>query len=138
MSSIRWSNRICKSKVHWEFSSPTQSAIIIYINLSEDLSSEDLVMQLPEDLDLESEDLDLKPVEDLDLKPAEDLDSELKDLDLKLIKDSDTEPVEDQSYQPQFLSTNRTDRSQNLSENTELVKLFQLFFSVKEMKNIVK
>ena len=87
-------------------------------------------MQSPEDLDSE--------LKDLDLKPAKDLDSEPEDLDLKSAEDSDTEPVEDQSYQSQFLSTNRTDRSQNLSENTESVKLFQLFFSVKEMKNIIK
>ena len=126
MPPIRRSNRVRKPKVHWENPPPTRRqpppAIIIYTDPSEDLSPEDLVMQPPEDLDSEPEDLDSEP-EDLDLKPAE---------------DPDTEPVEDQSYQPQFLPTNRTGRSQNLSENTELVKLFQLFFSVKEMKNIVK
>src|SRR6266487_3287916 len=100
MPPIRRSNRVRKPKVHWEPSPPTRrrqsSAITIYTDPSEDLSPEDLVMQ-----------------------PAEDLDSEPEDLDLKPAEDPDTEPVEDQSYQPQFLPTNRTGRSQNLSENTE-------------------
>src|SRR5439155_6486559 len=41
-------------------------------------------------------------------------------------------------YQSQFLSKDRTDKSQNLSEDSDLLKLFQLFFSVKEIENIVK
>src|SRR5213078_35084 len=42
------------------------------------------------------------------------------------------------SYQPQFLSKNRAGKPQNLSEDSNSLKLFQLFFTVKEMKNIVK
>ena len=44
----------------------------------------------------------------------------------------------DSSYQPQFLSEDRAGKPQNLSEDSNSVKLFQLFFTVKEIKNIVK
>ena len=57
---------------------------------------------------------------------------------MQLLKDLVTQSVKNQSYQSQFLSKNRAGRPQNLSENIESVKLFQLFFTVKEMKNIVK
>ncbi len=76
--------------------------------------------------------------EDLVMQLSEDLDSQPADLVMKLVKDSDMKSLEDQSYQSQFLFKDRADRFQNLSENTKSVKLFQLFFSVKEMKNIVK
>src|SRR5436190_14733742 len=42
------------------------------------------------------------------------------------------------SYQLQFLSEDRAGKLQNLSEDSNSVKLFQLFFTVKEIKNIVK
>src|SRR5947207_15850495 len=42
------------------------------------------------------------------------------------------------SYQPQFLSKNKAGKSQNLSEDSTSVKLFKLFFTVEEIKNIVK
>ena len=42
------------------------------------------------------------------------------------------------SYQLQFLSKDRTDKSQNLSEDSTSVKLFQLFFIIEEIKNIIK
>ena len=45
---------------------------------------------------------------------------------------------DDQSYQPLFLSKDRAGKPQNLPENPDPVKLFQLFFPVKEIKNIVK
>ncbi len=141
MPPIRRSNRVPKPKVYWEPPPPTRRrqppVITIYTDPSEDLSPEDLAMQPPEDLDMQSpEDLDSQP-EDLDSQP-EDLDSEPEDPDLEPTEDPDTEPLEDQPYQPQFLPTNRAGRPQNLPENIEPVKLFQLFFTVKEIKNIVK
>ena len=42
------------------------------------------------------------------------------------------------SYQSQFLSEDRADKFQNLFEDSNSVKLFQLFFTVKEIKNIIK
>ena len=41
-------------------------------------------------------------------------------------------------YQPQFPPKNRAGRPQNLPEDPNPLKLFQLFFTVKEMENIVK
>src|SRR6266480_4168935 len=61
-----------------------------------------------------------------------------EDLDMQFLKDLDTQPAENQSYQSQFLSKNRADKFQNFSEDSNSLKLFQLFFTVKEMKNIVK
>ena len=46
--------------------------------------------------------------------------------------------VKNLSYQFQFLSKVRANRSQNMSENIISVKLFQLFFIIKEIENIVK
>ena len=89
---------------------------------------ENLDTQFPEDLDLQSEDLDSQ---------FEDLDLQLKDLDLQS-EDLDMKSAEDQSYQSQFLSKNRADKSQNFPEDSNSLKLFQLFFTIKEMKNIVK
>src|SRR5204862_4509537 len=82
----------------------------------------------PEDPDAEPGDPDSEP---------KDPDSESEDLDLESAEDSDTS-LEDHSYQSQFLSKDRAGRSQNLSESVKPVKLFQLFFTVKEIKNIVK
>jgi len=48
------------------------------------------------------------------------------------------QPLEDQPYQPQFLPKDRAGRPQNLPENIESVKLFQLFFTVKKIENIIK
>ncbi len=135
MPSIRQFNRVRKPKVHWELPPPTrrrwQPAFIIHADLSEDqLTSEDLDMQFPEDLGMESEDLGMKS-EDLDMKSedlgmkSEDLDMKFKDLDMKFEdldmqfsedldmkpEDLDTQSVEDQSYQSQFLSKNRADKS---------------------------
>ncbi len=121
-------------------------------------SSKDLDTQFPEDLDSQPEDLDSQPEEDLDMQFSDDLDSQPEDLDSQpkdldsqpedldlQLKDLDSQPkdldmksAEDQSYQSQFLSKNRADKSQNLSEDSNSLKLFQLFFTVKEMKNIVK
>src|SRR6266487_2883378 len=114
--------------------------------------SKDLDMQSSEDLDMQfSEDLDSEPAKDSDSE-SEDLDSESEDLDLKLknlvsqsedsdsqLKDLDSDTsLENHLYQSQFLSKDRADRSHNLSEDTKSVKLFQLFFIVKKIKNIVK
>src|SRR5205809_1137919 len=135
MPSIRRSNRARKPKVYWEPPPPTrrrrQPAFIIHADPSEDQPTpEDLGTQSPEDLGTQSpEDLDTQFPEDPDSQP-EDLDSQPEDLDM--------EPAEDQPYQPQFLPKNRAGKPQNLSEDSNPLKLFQLFFTVKEMKNIVK
>src|SRR5947207_7453117 len=151
MSSIRQFNRVHKSKVYWKPSPPTcrqwQPAFTIHANLSEDqLISEDLDMQFPEDLGMKSEDLDMESEDlgmkfkDLDMK-FEDLDMKFKDLDMQFsedldmkLEDLDMQSVEDQLYQSQFLSKNKADKSQNLSEDSNSLKLFKLFFTVKKMK----
>ena len=155
MPPIRQSNRVRKPKVHWEPPPPTrrqrQPAFTIHADPSEDQPiPEDLGMQFPEDLGMESEDLGMES-EDLDMESEDlgmkfkDLDMESEDLDMQFSEDLDMEPedldtqsVEDQPYQPQFLSKNRAGKPQNLSEDSNSLKLFQLFFTVKEMKNIVK
>jgi hypothetical protein len=48
-----------------------------------------------------------------------------------------TQPPKD-PYQPRFRPTNRAGKPQNLPEDTTPIKLFQLFFTVKEIENIVK
>ena len=40
-------------------------------------------------------------------------------------------------YQPHFLPENRAGKPQNLPKDTEPIKLFQLFFTIKEVENIV-
>src|SRR2546421_473590 len=142
MSSIRQSNRVHKPIDYWEPPPPTRRrqppAIIIYADFSEDLSPKDLVMQSSEDLDMQpEEDLDSQSEEDLDMQFLKDLDSQFKDLDLQS-EDLVTQSVKNSSYQSQFLSKHRADRSQNMSENITSVKLFQLFFTVKKIENIVK
>ena len=129
MSPIRWSNRARKPKVYWEPPPPTrrrrQPAFTIHADPSEDQPTpEDLGMQSPKDLGTQfPEDLGTQSPEDLGTQSPEDL---------------DTQSAEDQPYQPQFLSKNRAGKPQNLSEDSNPLKLFQLFFTVKEMKNIVK
>ena len=148
MPPIRQSNRVRKPKVHWEPPPPThrrrQPAFTIHADPSEDQPiPEDLGTQFPKDLGMESEDLDMES-EDLGMK-FKDLDMESEDLDMQFSEDLgmepedlDTQSVEDQPYQPQFLSKNRADKFQNFSEDSNSLKLFQLFFSVKEIENIVK
>ena len=63
---------------------------------------------------------------------------ESEDLSRQLYESLDVSFSDDQSYQPLFLSKDRTGEPQNLSEDSDSVKLFQLFFSVKEIENIVK
>src|SRR5438034_2554710 len=128
MPPIRQSNRARKPKVYWEPPSPTrrrrQPAFTIHADPSEDQptpedlgmqSPEDLDTQFPEDLGMKSEDLGMK-TEDLDMK-TEDLDMKPEHLDMQFSKDLDTQSAEDQSYQLQFLSKDRADKFQNLSED---------------------
>src|SRR5216117_265848 len=109
----------------------------LYEGLIKDLGSkhaEALGFEPDEDLGSEpDEDLGFEPDEDLDTEPDEDLDTEPDE-------DPDTEPDEDldQSYRPRFLPKDRVGKPQNLSEDSDSLKLFQLFFSVKEIENIVK
>src|SRR5216117_1192209 len=104
---------------------------------------EDLNTQLSEQLSTQLyegliKDLGFKHAEALGFEPDEDLGSEPdEDLDTEPDEDLDTEPDEDQSYQPQFLPKDRVGKPQNLSEDSDSLKLFQLFFPVKEIENIV-
>src|SRR6266487_4599079 len=135
MAPIRRSNRARKPRDYWD---PTNSpphqrqppAFIIYTEPPEDLGSElshkDLGPGLS-DKDLGSELSD----EDLGLELDEDLS---KLLSRQLHEDLDV----NSSYQSQFLSKDRADKSQNLLEDSDSLKLFQLFFSVKEIENIVE
>src|SRR5438034_5654876 len=104
-------------------------------DLDSELSHEDLGSELSdEDLGSELSDKDLGPEfsdEDLSLKLDKDL-SEL--LSRQLHEDLDV----NSSYQSQFLFKDRADKSQNLSEDSDSLKLFQLFFSIKEIENIVE
>src|SRR5947207_7542812 len=127
MPPIRQSNRARKPKVYWESPPPThrrrQPAFTIHADPSEDQPTpEDLGMQSPEDLGMESEDLGMES-EDLGME-SEDLGMESEHLDMQFPEDLDTQPAEDQSYQPQFLSKDKTDKSQNLSEDSNSLKLF--------------
>src|SRR5947207_5830562 len=162
MAPIRRSNRARKPRDYWD---PTNSpphqrqppAFIIYTEPPEDLGSElshkDLGPGLSdEDLgsELSHEDLGSK-LSDKDLGSElfdEDLGSELSEKDLSLELDKDLSKLlsrqlhEDldvnSSYQLQFLSKDRADKFQNLSEDSDFLKLFQLFFSVKEIENIIE
>ena len=107
----------------------------------EDLS--DYLSQLSDDSLSQLSDEDLSDalssqLSDEDLSNA--LSTQLSDDDLskalnaQLYKDLDV----DSSYQSQFLSKDRADKFQNLSEDSTSVKLFQLFFTIEEIKNIVK
>src|SRR2546421_521178 len=125
MPPIRRSNRARKPKVHWEPPPPArrpptrkQQPPLFTIHAD---PPEDLTTQLHEDLtnglSPQLSDKDLSKVLNVQL---------YKDLGVNL------------SYQSQFLSKDRADKSQNLSEDSTSVKLFQLFFTVEEIKNIVK
>src|SRR5438034_7484120 len=160
MDPIRQSNRARKPRDYWD---PTNSpqhqrqppAFTIYTEPPEDLGSElsdkDLGFELSdEDLgpELSDEDLgselseeDPSPEPDEDLSPEldKDLSSELdedlsKHLSRQLHEGLDMDPP----YQPQFLPKNRAGKPQNLPEDPDPLKLFQLFFPVKEIENIVK
>ena len=94
MSSIRQSNRACKSKVYWKLSSFTcrwwQSAFIIHADFSEDqLTLKNLDMQFSENLDTQfSENLNMKfknlnmKFKNLNMK-SENLNMKSEDLDMK-------------------------------------------------------
>ena len=164
MTSIRQSNRVSKSRDYWNLTNnfsywKHSSTFIIYIESFEH-STENLTEDLTEDL---TENLSFKLDEDLSSELDEDLSSELdknlsseldKDLSLELDKDLSLELNEDlneqlsrqlhedlnvdSSYQLQFLFKNKADKFQNLFKDSDSLKLFQLFFSVKEIEKIVK
>ena len=106
--------------------------------LSPQLSDEDLSDALSPQL--YDEDLSdyLSQLSDEDLSQA--LSTQLFDKDLsdalsaQLYEGLGVDPP----YQPQFLPEDRAGKPQNLPEDSNSVKLFQLFFTVKEIKNIVK
>ena len=156
MAPIRRSNRARKPRDYWD---PTNSpqhrrqppAFTIYTEPPEDLGPE----LSDEDLGSELSDEDLGPElsdEDLDSELShEDLGPELSDEDLSPELDEDLSKLlsrqlhegldvnsSHSSYQPQFLPKDRAGKPQNLPEDPDPLKLFQLFFSVKEIENIVK
>src|SRR5436190_20479168 len=162
MAPIRRSNRARKPRDYWD---PTNSpphqrqppAFIIYTEPPEDLGSElshkDLGPGLSHgDLGSELSDEDLGPeLSDEDLGSElfdEDLGSELSEEDLSLELDEDLSELlsrqlhegldVDPPYQPQFLPKDRAGKPQNLPKDSDSLKLFQLFFSVKEIENIVE
>src|SRR5436190_19905635 len=158
MAPVRRSNRARKPRDYWD---PTNSpphrmqspAFTIYTDPPEDLGSElsdedlgselsdkDLGSELDEDLSSElDEDLSSELDEDLSSELDEDLSPELDEDLSKLLSRQLHEDLDvNSSYQPQFLSKDRADKSQNLLEDSDSLKLFQLFFSVKEIENIVK
>ena len=143
MAPIRRSNRARKPRDYWD---PTNSpphrrqspAFTIYTEPPEDLGSElsdkDLGSELfDEDLgsELSEKDLSLELDKDLSLELNEDLNEQLS---RQLHEDLNV----DSSYQLQFLFKNKADKFQNLFKDSDSLKLFQLFFSVKEIENIVK
>ena len=119
--------------------SPQLSEEDLSDTLSPQLSDEDLSNALSPQLSDEDLSNALSPqLSDEDLSNA--LSTQLSDEDLskvlnaQLYKDLDV----NSSYQLQFLSKDRAGKFQNLSEDSISVKLFQLFFTVEEIKNIVK
>ena len=106
-------------------------------DLDSELSDEDLGSELSEEG--LGEGLDESLDEGLDKFLDELLDKSLDEaLDKALHRQLHEGLGMDLIYQPHFPSKNRAGRPQNLSENSDPLKLFQLFFTVKEMKNIVK
>jgi len=122
-----------------------------------DLSdNEDLDSSDDEDLHLSDDDLHLSDNEDLHPSDNEDLAEDLtknlakdlitqfcnkiesEDLNRQLYENLGVSFPDNQPYQPLFLPKDRAGKPQNLPENPDPVKLFQLFFPVKEIKNIVK
>jgi len=116
--------------------------------LSIESSDEDLSFEFDEDLSSEPDEalssepdevLSLEPNEDLSPEPNEDLNLELdEDLSEHLSRQLHEDLGVDLLYQSQFLSKDRVAKPQNLPENPDSLKLFQLFFPVKEIENIVK
>ena len=151
MAPIRRSNRARKPRDYWD---PTNSpqhrrqppAFTIYTEPPEDLGSElsdeDLGSELSDkDLgsELSDEDLSSELDEDLSNELDEDLSNELdEDLSEHLSRQLHEGLGVDPPYQPPFLPKDRAGKPQNLPEDPDPLKLFQLFFSVKEIENIVK
>ena len=111
-------------------------------DLSEDLSTElsdnDLSTGFSdEDLSFELFDEDLSPELDEALSEDEAL-SKDEDLSEHLSRQLHEDLDVDSPYQPQFLPKDRAGKPQNLPEDSNSLKLFQLFFPVKEIENIVK
>ena len=143
MAPIRRSNRARKPRDYWD---PTNSpphrrnppGFTIYTEPFEHLSTQysEHLEHLTEGLSTELSDKDLSSELDEDLSPE--LDKDLSEhLSRQLHEDLDVDPSYS-SYQPQFLSKDRAGKSQNFSEDSNSLKLFQLFFSVKKIENIVK
>ena len=63
---------------------------------------------------------------------------ESEDLSRQLYENLGVPFPDNQSYQPLFLPKDRAGKPEDFLENPDPVKLFQLFFPVKEIKNIVK
>ena len=110
-------------------------------DLGSDLSNQDLDSDLSDqDLgsDLSNQDLgsDLSN-KDLDKALSMQLHESLSNY-LSTQSCENQQSCKDQPYQPQFLSKDRAGKSQNLPEDPNPLKLFQLFFPVKEIENIVK
>ena len=110
-------------------------------DLGSELSDEGLDEGLDEDLDQDlDEGLDEGLDEDLDQDLDEDLSTQFFDEDLS--EDLSRQLHEglgvDPPYQPRFLPKDRAGKPQNLPEDPNPLKLFQLFFTVKEIENIVK
>ena len=61
----------------------------------------------------------------------------LKELSMQLLEELTALGMQPQ-YQPCFLPTDRAGKPQNLPDDITPIKLFQLFFPVKEIENIVK
>ena len=87
--------------------------------------NEDLAENLAEDL---TEDLTEGLTEDLITQFCNEIERE--DLDWQLYKSLDVPYPDDQSYQPLFLPKDRASKPEDLPENPDPVKLFQLFFPV--------
>ena len=124
MPPIRRSNRVPKPRDYLDPSPPRrrqQSVFTIYTEPPENLSTQ-----------LSYQDLDSGS----DLGFGSDLDDE--DLSEHLSRQLYEGLGMDPPYQPQFLPKDRAGKPQNLPEDLDPVKLFQLFFTVKEIENIVK
>jgi len=104
----------------------------LYSSDNEDLA-EDLAEDLTEGL---TEGLTENLAKDLITQFCNEIESE--DLNRQLYENLGVPFPDNQPYQPLFLPKDRAGKPQNLSENPDPVKLFQLFFPVKEIKNIMK
>ena len=97
--------------------------------------SDDEGLHLSDDEDL-TEGLTENLVKDLITQFCNEIESE--DLSRQLYESLGVPFPDDQPYQPLFLSKDRAGEPQNLPGDSDPVKLFQLFFPVKEIKNIVE